>query len=157
MLTVQNPQLPAAPLESTVCSATPFLFPPEVIEGMTSCSSEWFWCLESPGPSTESCPVSSERNCTVEDSVVAKTESRSVVSDSLRPCGLYSSWDSPGQDTGVGSLSLLQGIFPTQGLNPDLQHCRRILSQLSHRGAQDCWSGSDTYFKASWSFSGERC
>ena len=40
------------------------------------------------------------------------------MSDSLWPHGLYSSWNSPGQNTGVGSLSLLQGIFPTQGLNP---------------------------------------
>ena len=39
----------------------------------------------------------------------------SAVSDSLRPHGLYSPWNSPGQNTGVGSLSLLQGIFPTQG------------------------------------------
>ena len=35
----------------------------------------------------------------------------------LRPHGLYSPWNSPGQNTGVGSLSLLQGIFPTQELN----------------------------------------
>ena len=41
--------------------------------------------------------------------------SRSVVSDSLRPHGVYSPWNSPGQNTGVGSLPLLQGIFPTQG------------------------------------------
>ena len=38
-------------------------------------------------------------------------------------------------NTGVGSPSLLQGIFPTQGSNPGLQHCRRILYQLSHRGS----------------------
>ena len=43
-----------------------------------------------------------------------KSESRSIVSDSLRPHGLYRSWNSPGQNTGVGSLSLLQEIFPTQ-------------------------------------------
>ena len=42
-----------------------------------------------------------------------KSESHSVVSNSVRPHGLYSPWNSPGQDTGVGSLSLLQGIFPT--------------------------------------------
>ena len=41
--------------------------------------------------------------------------SHSVVSDSLRPHGLYSPWNSPGQNTGVGGLPLLQGIFPTQG------------------------------------------
>ena len=39
------------------------------------------------------------------------------------------------QNTGVGSLSLLQGIFPTQGLNPGLPHCRWILYQLSHQGS----------------------
>ena len=38
-----------------------------------------------------------------------------------------SSWNSPGQNTGVGSLSLLQGIFPTQGSNPGLPHCRDSL------------------------------
>ena len=48
---------------------------------------------------------------------------------------LYSSWNSPGQSTGVGSLSLLQGIFPTQGLNPSLSNCRQILYQLSHKGS----------------------
>ena len=45
---------------------------------------------------------------------------------------LYSPWNSPGKNTGVGSLSLLQGIFPTQGLNPGLPHCWWILYQLSH-------------------------
>ena len=63
------------------------------------------------------------------------SESRSVVSDSLRPCRLYSPWNSPGQNTGVGSLSLLQGIFPTQGSNPGLPHRRRILYQLSYQGS----------------------
>ena len=52
--------------------------------------------------------------------------------DSLRPHGLYSPWNSPGQNTGMGSLSLLQGIFPTQRLNPGLSPYRRILYQLSH-------------------------
>ena len=41
----------------------------------------------------------------------------------LRAHGLYGPWNSPGQNTGVGSCSLLQGIFPTQGSNPDLSHC----------------------------------
>ena len=65
----------------------------------------------------------------------SESESRSVVSDSLRPQGLYSLWNSPGQKTGVGSCSLLQGIFPTQGLNASLPHCRHILYQLSHQGS----------------------
>ena len=47
----------------------------------------------------------------------------------------YSPWNSPGQNTGWSSLSLLQGIFPTQRPNPGLLHCRRILYQLSHKGS----------------------
>ena len=58
--------------------------------------------------------------------------------------------ESAGQNTGVGSLSLLRGIFPTQGSNPGLLHCRRIVYQLSHQGsprilewvAYPCSSGS---------------
>ena len=57
------------------------------------------------------------------------------MSDSLQPHGLYSPWNSPGQNTGVGSLSLLQGIFPTQGMNPGLPHCRRVLYLLSLQGS----------------------
>ena len=63
-----------------------------------------------------------------------ESESGSVMSDTLWYNGLYSSWNSPGQNTGVGSLSLLQGIFPTQGSNPGLPHCRKILYRLSHKG-----------------------
>ena len=48
---------------------------------------------------------------------------------------IYSPWNSPGQNTGMGSLSLLQGIFPSQASNPGLLHCRWILYQLSHREA----------------------
>ena len=43
-------------------------------------------------------------------------------------------WNSPSRNTRVGSLSLLQWIFPTQGSNPGLPHCRRVLCQLSHKG-----------------------
>ena len=57
-----------------------------------------------------------------------KNESCSVVSNSAI-------WNFPGQNTRVGSLSLLQGIFPTHGLNPGLPHCRQILYQLSHQGS----------------------
>ena len=63
------------------------------------------------------------------------SESRSVMSDSLWPHGLYSPWNSPGQNTGVGSFSLLQGIFPILWLNPGLPHCRWILYQLSYKGS----------------------
>ena len=63
------------------------------------------------------------------------SESYSVVSDSLRPHGLYNPWDSPGQNIGVDSLSILQGISPTQGWNPGLPHCRSILYLLNHKGS----------------------
>ena len=61
--------------------------------------------------------------------------SHSVTSNSLRPRRLHSPWNSLAQNTGVGSLSLLQEIFPTQELNPGLLHCRWILYQLSHKGS----------------------
>ena len=59
----------------------------------------------------------------------------SVMPDSSRPCGLNSPWSSPGQSTGVGTLSLLQKIFPTQGSNSGLPQCRQILYQLNHKGS----------------------
>ena len=76
------------------------------------------------------------------------------MSDSLWPHGLYNytvhgilqakilEWvavpfPTPDQNTGVGSRCLLQGIFPTQGLNPGLPHCRQILYQLSHQGSPE--------------------
>ena len=68
-----------------------------------------------------------------------KSESRSFMSDSLWPHKLYSPWNCPGQDTGVGNHSLLQGIFPTQGLNPDLPHCRQTLYWLSNQGSLWKW------------------
>ena len=67
--------------------------------------------------------------------IQSESESHSDVSNSLSPHGLYSPWNFPGQNTGVGSLFLLQVIFPTQGLNPGLPHCQWILCQLSHKGS----------------------
>ena len=64
----------------------------------------------------------------------SESESCSVVSDSLQP-HWYCPWNPPGQNAGVGSLSLLQGIFLTQGSNPGLPHCRWILYQLTHKGS----------------------
>ena len=66
--------------------------------------------------------------------IESESQSHSVVSDSLWPHGLYSPWNPPGQNTGVGCHALLQGIFPTKGSNPGLSHCRRILYQLSQQG-----------------------
>ena len=66
---------------------------------------------------------------------IHESESRSVVSDSLPPHGLYSPWNSPGQNTGVGSQPFLQGIFPTQGSNPGVPHCKMLLYHLSRQGS----------------------
>ena len=65
----------------------------------------------------------------------SESKSHSVLSYSVRPHGPQSPWASPGQNTGVGRLSLLQGIFPTQGWNSGLLHCRWILYHLSHQGS----------------------
>ena len=48
----------------------------------------------------------------------SESESRFVMSDSLRPHGSYSPWNSSGQNTGVGNLSLLQGNLPNPGIKP---------------------------------------
>ena len=60
------------------------------------------------------------------------------MSDSLQPHALYSLWNSPGQNTGVSSLSLLQRIFPTQELNPGFLYPRWILYQLSLKTNPRC-------------------
>ena len=62
------------------------------------------------------------------------SESHSVMSDPLQPRGLYSPWHSPGQNTGVGTLSLLQGTFPTQGSNRSLLLRQADSLPLSHQG-----------------------
>ena len=53
----------------------------------------------------------------------------------VNPWTITVQWNSPGQNTRMGSRSLLQGIFPTQGLNPGLPHRSWILYQLSHQGS----------------------
>ena len=69
--------------------------------------------------------------------------------------------DFPGKNTGVGCHALLQGVFPTQGSNPGLPHCRQILYQLSHREAQrkvtaeqlmlsNCGAGEDSWEPLGW-------
>ena len=76
---------------------------------------------------------------------ISEHESHSVVSDSLPSHGLYSPWNSPGQNTGVGSHSLLQEIFPSQESNPGLLHYRWILYQLSHQGIRHHFKGKRIY------------
>ena len=65
-------------------------------------------------------------------SMSSKSERHSVLCNSATH-GLYSPWSSPGQNTGVGSHSLLQRIFPTKESNPGLPHCRQSLYQLRHK------------------------
>ena len=82
----------------------------------------------------------SRQNCYAIQSEKSESENHSVVSDSFPPHGLQPTrllcpWNSPGQNTGVGNLSLLQGIFPTQGSNLGFLHCRQIIYQLSHKGS----------------------
>ena len=60
------------------------------------------------------------------------------MSDFLQPHGLYSPWNSPDQNTVVGSLSLLERIFLTEGSHPGLLHCRWILYHLSYQEALKC-------------------
>ena len=77
----------------------------------------------------------------ISSSVLSFLYGPSLISIHEKPClflwphGLSSPWNSPGQNTGVCSLFLVMGIFPTQGLNPGLLHCRWILYQLSHKGS----------------------
>ena len=85
----------------------------------------------------------------------------------LWPHGLYRPWNSPGQNTGGGSRSPLQGIFPTQGSNPSLLHYRWILYQLSHQessipfmslsnpsqGFVDSFSNGDRFLPYPWDYS----
>ena len=81
-----------------------------------------------------------------------ESESCSVMSDFLQLHGQYRSWNSLGQNTGVGSLSLLQGIFWTQGSNPGLPCCRWILYKLSHQGSSRIleWVACPFSSRSSW-------
>ena len=93
-------------------------------------------CMENPRDSTKT-----TRTDTFSKIVIYNTWkwSRSIVSDSLWPHGLYPTrllcpWDFPGNSPGMGCHFLLQGIFPTQGSNPGLPHCKQMLHHLSHQG-----------------------
>ena len=65
----------------------------------------------------------------------SESESRSVVSNSLRLHDYTDHGILQARILEWGNLSLLQGIFPAQGLNPGLPHCRQILYHLSHKGS----------------------
>ena len=93
--------------------------------GLISPSPEW-----NPRPSHDFSDHS-EVGLRVSPSVI----SYSLWAQGLWPAGLLCSWNPPGKNMGVGSHSLLQGVFPTQGSNPDLLHWRQILYHLSHQGS----------------------
>ena len=85
----------------------------------------------------------------------SESESHSVMSDSMRPHGLFSPRNSPGQNTAVGSLSLPQGVSPPQESDPGLLHCRWPLYELSHKGSpglrtniKDQWNRTESREKA---------
>ena len=92
--------------------------------------------------STVKCVQGKHNKCRVSEKLhsVKRSVSRSVMSNSLQPHGLQPARllcprDSPGKNTRVGCHAFLQGIFPTQGSNPGLLHCRWILYRLSHQGS----------------------
>ena len=100
-----------------------------------SSSPNWDWIQALSNASAESQPLDWQGKW-------KRKWSRSVLSDSLWPHGLYPTrllppWDFSGKNTGVGCHFLLQEIFPTQGLNPGLPHCRQTLYHLSHRTGRE--------------------
>ena len=73
--------------------------------------------------------------CLAKSNKISLSHSDSFPPHGLQPTRLLCPWDSPGKNTGVGCHFLLQGIFPAQGWNPGLPHCRQILYHLSHQGS----------------------
>ena len=106
-----------------------------------SCIGRWVFSTEPPGkPKHFLRSVKFKLFIAIVETCVCVCVSHSVVSDSLRPHGLWPAkflcpWNSPGKNTGVDSYSLLQGIFQTQGLNPGLLHCRKMFYHLSYQGS----------------------
>ena len=76
--------------------------------------------------------------CSLEGKTWQVCESRSVMSDSLWSHGLHSPWNSPGQNNGRGSCSLLQGTFPTQGSNPVSCIAGGLCTSWATREAKAC-------------------
>ena len=108
------------------------------------------WCINNSLYTCINVTQNSERICLKLWTVhlteeVSESESRSAISDSLQPHGLYSPWNSPGQNTGVGNLSLFQGIFPIRKSNQGLLHRRWILYQLSYYGTSNPKTAKYTY------------
>ena len=96
----------------------PLLLPPSIFPSIRVFSNELVLCIRQP------------KYWSFSFSIRSFSET-----DSLGPHGLHSSQNSPGQHTGMGSLFLLQGIFPTWGSNPGLLHCRQTVYCMSHKGS----------------------
>ena len=92
-------------------------------------------------------PYTAKRTLQMESEKVKVAQSCPTLCDPMdyNPC---SPWDSPGQNTGVGSLSLLQRIFSTQGLNPGLPHCRQTLTNWATKEvlADGSWRSWEKWF-----------
>ena len=73
---------------------------------------------------------------------VLVSQSCSTLGNPMAPARLLCQWDFPGKNTGVGCHFLLEGIFPIQGSNPGLLHCRQIIFHLSHQRSPTFSQGS---------------
>ena len=91
----------------------------------------------STGVCSNSCPLSGWCHPTISFQNVLKWSEVKIAQSCPTLCDLMDCMEFSIQNTGVGRLSLLQGIFPTQGSNPGLLHCRRILYRLSHLKVAD--------------------
>ena len=104
----------------------------------------WSWVQQDCGNSITNLPLLSSLKCTLSWTgaplctpvLCLVARSCLILSDPMdcSPPGSSVHGDSPGKNTGVGCPALLQGIFPTQGSNPGLPYCRRILSCLNYEG-----------------------
>ena len=101
--------------------------------------------VRSHNPQEPSClllPTALQSTCFVIRTLQMSAWSVDEVTNSLQPQGLYSPWNSPGQNTGEGSRSFLQQIFLTQGSNRGLLNCSQILYQLSSWGSPNSFPRS---------------
>ena len=117
----------------------------KVLFEMRSCLRCWKY-IRKPNNQVPVVPVGEEEGSMTQESSI-ETYTCVLSAKSLQLCltlcnpmdcslpGSLCPWNSPGQNTGVGCHSLLQGIFPTQGSNPGFPHCRQILYHLSHQGS----------------------
>ena len=107
-----------------------------------SASVPWLHSLTSLGPGTSHTPTTEHRLSLCSrtpahpSSVTAPQACLTLQPRGLQPARPLCAWSSPGKSAGVGCHALLQGVFPTQGWNPGLLHCRQSLGPLSHQGRE---------------------